>query len=341
VRARHEPPGRDIVVVGASAGGVEALRTLVAGLPEGFPAALFIVLHVPPTGSVLPTILARAGKLPAAHARDGDAIEHGRIYVAPPDYHLLLDGDVVRLERGPRENGHRPAIDPLFRTAAIRHGERVAGVILSGSLDDGVAGLAAVKRLGGTVLVQDPADALYPAMPKSAVEAGIADEVLPVVRIPSRLVELATTRIGLESARFRAVEDDPTQLDPETITAENRANGNLTDFTCPECKGPLWEIREGEILKLRCRVGHTFSEESLSHEQAVALEGAMWTALTALVEKADFARRLADRFRRGGHVEAARRYESQSRNAIEQADLIRTALRNLEVTPAADELRAS
>jgi two-component system chemotaxis response regulator CheB len=341
VRARHEPPGRDIVVVGASAGGVEALRTLVAGLPEDFPAALFVVLHVPPTTSVLPAILTRAGRLPAEHAHDGNPIEHGRIYVAPPDYHLLLDGDAMRLERGPRENGHRPAIDPLFRTAAIRHGERVAGVILSGSLDDGVAGLAAVKRLGGAVLVQEPADALYPTMPRGAIEAGIANEVLPVARIPARLVELATTTSGPESAKFRAVEDDPTQLDPETITAENRANGSLTDFTCPECKGPLWEIREGEIVKLRCRVGHTFTEESLSREQAIALESAMWTALTALVEKADFSQRLAERFRRGGHVETARRYEGQARNATEQADLIRTALRNLEVTPAADEVRAS
>ena len=121
MRARHEPPGRDIVVVGASAGGVEALRTMVAGLPEDFPAAMFVVPHVPPTTSVLPAILTRAGRLPAEHAGDGDPIEHGRIYVAPPDYHLLLEGDFMRLERGPRENGHRPAIDPLFRTAAIRH----------------------------------------------------------------------------------------------------------------------------------------------------------------------------------------------------------------------------
>ena len=341
MRTRHEPPGRDIVVVGASAGGVEALRTLVAGLPEDFPAAMFVVLHVPPTSSVLPAILTRAGRLPAAHARDGDRIESGQIYVAPPDYHLLLEEEVMRLERGPRENGHRPAIDPLFRTAAIRHGERVTGVILSGSLDDGIAGLATVKRLGGAVIVQDPADALYPTMPKGAVEAGIADEVLPVAEIPDRLREVTTTQIGAESAKFTAVENDPTQLDPATITAENRSNGDLTDFTCPECKGPLWELREGEIVKLRCRVGHTFTEESLSREQAIALEGAMWTALTALVEKADFSHRLAERFRRGGHVETARRYESQSRNAIEQANLIRRALRNLEVTPAADELKAS
>ena len=341
MRARNEPPRRDIVVVGASAGGVEALRTLVAGLPEDFPAAMFVVLHVPPTTSVLPAILTRAGKLPAVHARNDDSIEHGHIYIAPPDYHLLLEDHAIRLERGPRENGHRPAIDPLFRTAAMRYGERVTGVILSGSLDDGIAGLAAIKRLGGEAVVQDPDEALYPTMPRGAVEAGLDRHVLPVALIPRLLVDLATTNLGAESAELRSVKDDPIELDPETITAENRANGELSSFTCPECKGPLWEIREGEILKLRCRVGHTFTEEALAHEQAIALEGAMWTALTALVEKADFSHRLSERFRRGGHIDTARRYEGQSRNALEQADLIRTALRNLEIVPAGDELQAS
>jgi two-component system, chemotaxis family, protein-glutamate methylesterase/glutaminase len=341
VRARNEPPGRDVVVVGASAGGVEALRTLVTGLPEHFPASVFVVLHVPPTASVLPAILTRAGRLPAVHAVDGEPIAHRRIYVAPPDYHLLLDREVVRLERGPRENGHRPAIDPLFRTAAMWHGERVIGVILSGSLDDGVAGLAAIRRLGGVVVAQDPEDALYPAMPRGAVEAGIADHVTAVAQIPKLLVDLAVTGAGAESARFKAVEDDPSQRDPETITAQNRASGALTDFTCPECKGPLWELRDGELVKLRCRVGHTFTEESLSREQALALESAMWTALTALVEKADFSRRLSERFRRGGHTDAARHYEEQSRNAMRQAELVRTALRNLDAPPAAEELQAS
>jgi len=341
VRARNEPPGRDIVVVGASAGGVEALRTLTAGLPEDFPGAVFVVLHVPPTSSVLPAILTRAGKLPAAHARDGDPVEHGRMYIAAPDYHLLIDGDVMRLERGPRENGHRPAIDPLFRTAAMRYGNRVAGVILSGSLDDGVTGLGAIKRLGGTVIAQDPDDALYPTMARSAVDAGLADHVAPVAAIPDLLVQLATTQVAGKRAKSMAMDADPTQLDPETITAENRAKGELSGFVCPECKGPLWELREGKVVKLRCRVGHTYTEEALEREQALALEGAMWTALTALVEKGDFSRRLAERFRRGGHVEMARRYEGQSRNAVEQANLIRTALRNLEVTPAADELKVS
>jgi two-component system chemotaxis response regulator CheB len=134
---------------------------------------------------------------------------------------------------------------------------------------------------------------------------------------------------------------DPTLADPEAITEENRAKGELSGFVCPECKGPLWELRDGKVVKLRCRVGHTFTEDSLEREQAIALEGAMWTALTALVEKGDFSRRLAERFRRGGHVETARRYEGQAQNAVEQANLIRTALRNLEVTPEADELQAS
>jgi two-component system chemotaxis response regulator CheB len=339
--ARNEPPGRDIVVVGASAGGVEALRTLAAGLPADFPAAVFVVLHVPPTSSVLPAILTRAGKLPAEHARNGQPVEHGRIYIAPPDYHLLLEDDVTRLERGPRENGARPAIDPLFRTAAMRYGPRVTGVILSGSLDDGVSGVGAVKRLGGAVVVQDPADALYPTMARGAIESGLADHVVPVAAIPELLVELATTQVASQRAKSTGMDADPTQLDPETITAENRAKGELSGFVCPECKGPLWELRDGKVVKLRCRVGHTFTEEALEREQAIALEGAMWTALTALVEKGDFSRRLAERFRRGGHVETARRYEGQAQNAVEQANLIRTALRNLAVTPEADELQAS
>lgn len=341
MRARHEPPGRDIVVVGASAGGVEALRTLAAGLPSDFPAAVFVVLHVPPTSSVLPAILTRAGKLPAVHPRDGDPVEHGRIYIAAPDYHLLLADDVVRLERGPRENGHRPAIDPLFRTAAMRYRGRVTGVILSGSLDDGIAGLGAIKRLDGAVVVQDPDDALYPTMPKSAIEAGLVDHVAPVAAIPDLLVGLAATEVAAERAISRAMATDPTQLDPETITAENRERGELSGFVCPECKGPLWELKEGEVVKLRCRVGHTFTEEALEREQAIALEGAMWTAVTALIEKGDFSHRLAERFRRGGHAETARRYEAQARNALEQARVIRTALRDVDVTLEADELQVS
>ena len=185
-------PGHDIIVVGASAGGVEALTSLVRDLPPDLPAAVFVVLHFPPHAtSMLPAILNRAGTLPAHHAEDGEAIAHGHIYVAPPDRHLLVEQGVVRVVADPRENGHRPAIDPLFRSAARAHGRRVAGVVLSGTLDDGTAGLQAVKTGGGVAIAQDPTEALYPGMPLSAVENVAVDRVLPVAAIAAYLVQLA------------------------------------------------------------------------------------------------------------------------------------------------------
>jgi len=182
-----------VVVVGASAGGVEALKQLVRGLPAGYGSAVLIVLHVPPAGtSVLPQILERAGRLPSAHARDGEPLEPGRIYVAPPDFHLTVEADTIRVVDGPKENGVRPAIDALFRTAAHAYGERVAGVILSGSLADGSAGLAAVKEAGGLTVVQNPAEASYAAMPSSAIDLVGPDHVLPVAAIAALLAGVAT-----------------------------------------------------------------------------------------------------------------------------------------------------
>ena len=182
----------DIVVVGASAGGVEALTNLVAALPADLPASLFVVLHVPATGtSTLPDILSRSGPLPASHAKDGEPIEQGRVYVAPPDHHLLLRDDHVHLARGPRENGHRPAVDPLFRSAAWEHSTRVVGVVLSGALDDGTAGLLAIKARGGVAVVQQPEDALYAGMPNNAIEHVEVDHVLPAAAIAGMLARLA------------------------------------------------------------------------------------------------------------------------------------------------------
>lgn len=193
--------GHDIIVVGASAGGVEALTNLVKQLPPNLNAAIFIVLHVPSHGmSVLPQILARAGKLPVSHAKDGEAIVLGRIYVAPPDYHLLLKPGYISLTRGPKENSHRPSVDPLFRTAAQSYGRRVVGVVLTGVLDDGTAGLDAVKMRGGVAIVQDPDDAMYSGMPRSAIEnVDDIDHILPLSNIPSVLVTLANTPLQTES----------------------------------------------------------------------------------------------------------------------------------------------
>jgi two-component system chemotaxis response regulator CheB len=182
--------GRDVVVIGASAGGVEALDQIVARLPGDLAAAVFVVLHIAPNGtSVLPSILTRRGALPAVHADDGDTFEHGRIYVAPPDHHLLLCAETIRVIRGPPEHGHRPAIDPLFRTAACTFGGRVVGVILSGVLDDGALGLGSVKEHGGRTLIQDPADALYGAMPQNAIDLVSPDAVLPAPELGAAIVE--------------------------------------------------------------------------------------------------------------------------------------------------------
>ena len=186
-------PDHDIVVVGASAGGVEALAGLAASLPTGLPAAVFVVLHVPSTGtSALPDILARKGPLPASHVKGGEPIEPGRIYIAPPDHHLLLRQGHMHLSRGPRENGHRPAVDPLFRSAAREYATRVVGVILSGALDDGTAGLLAIKSRGGVAVVQDPGDAIYPGMPGNALEVVKVDHVVPAGAMGEVLARLVT-----------------------------------------------------------------------------------------------------------------------------------------------------
>jgi two-component system, chemotaxis family, protein-glutamate methylesterase/glutaminase len=345
VSVEEARPTRDIVVIGASAGGVEAMTRLVRALPPDFAAAVYVVLHVPPTGSALPQILGRAGALAAAHARDGDPIVGGVIFVAPPDLHLLLDPDGARLIRGPRENGHRPAIDPLFRSAAHNHGPRVIGVVLSGSLDDGAAGLATIKQAGGMTIVQDPAEAVYPTMPASAISVAHPDHILPVAGI-AELLRRVTGPRGPDPAQWaehgsrsegNTMESDPTARTPEAVTEENRQCGRITSFTCPECSGTLWELQDGDLVKLRCRVGHAFTEEAYSHEQALAIEAALWTAMTALIEKADFARRLESRFERSGHEISARRYADLARNSREQAELVHQALMNLRSAPMEED----
>jgi two-component system chemotaxis response regulator CheB len=190
--SRTVVPRRDLVVIAASAGGVEALMRLVSELPPTLPAALLVVLHRPPTrDSRLPTILRQAGPLAAVHAQDGEPIRTGQIYVAPPNYHLTVEHETLRLVQGPTENGFRPAADPLFRTAARAYGPRVVGVVLSGALDDGAAGLRAIKRYGGVAVAQDPDEALVTGMPRNAIRLDHVDRVLPVAEIAALLVQLA------------------------------------------------------------------------------------------------------------------------------------------------------
>lgn len=331
-------PGLDIIVIGASAGGVEAVTAVARGLPPDLAAAVFVVVHFPPwSRSVLPRILDRAGPLPAAHARDGEAIQPGRIYVAPPGRHLLIHGGTVRFVAGPRENGAIPAVDPLFRSAARWHGRRVVGVVLSGTLDDGAAGLVAIKHRGGRTVVQDPAQALYDGMPRSAVETALVDHVAPVERIGPLLGELvagapegspetpANDTPGESMDERMERESDIVEMWPGELGDDGRP-GEVSGFTCPECHGALWEIQEGRVLRYRCRVGHGYSAEALLAEQGRDVEAAVWVAFRALRERAALCRRMAERMgARGQHAIAARQRE-EAADAEQRAALLRQVL---------------
>jgi two-component system, chemotaxis family, protein-glutamate methylesterase/glutaminase len=332
--------GHGVVVIGASAGGVEALRNIAAGLPEDFGSTVFVVLHLPPGGtSVLPAILARAGDLPASHPTDGEEIKTGHIYVAPPDNHMLIDDGLVRLARGPRENGHRPAIDPLFRSAARSHGPGVIGVILSGVLDDGTAGLAAIKAAGGRTVVQDPEDALYPAMPESAIQYVSPEHVVEAEAIPSLLAELATQT----PAEVPPPAADPEVVLEESLVASDRSAsdapqpGEPSGFTCPECNGALWQADEEGVPRFRCRTGHQFSLETLLAAQSESIEAALWSAVRALEERSAMLRRIAQRLSSRGSSSSAFRYARQADQGIQHALALRHALHNLHAAGTEDD----
>lgn len=335
---------RDVVVVGASAGGVEALRDLVRRLPRDFPAAVVVVLHVPPTGrSALPEILARAGPLPARHAREGDALVPGEILVAPADRHLIVYDGAVTLSAGPKENGHRPAIDVLFRTAARVLGPRVMAVVLSGALDDGTAGAVAVKLRGGICLAQDPEEALHSSMPRSAIHAGSVDIVGTVAEIAQSLAELAgqpAPAVALPVTSLMDLEAEMADLDPRGFDDEHRP-GMPAGFSCPDCQGTLYQITEGGLGRFRCRVGHAWSPESLLAQQSSAYESALWMAMRSLEEKAVLSRKLAGRARERGHPLSARKFEEQSGETQHAAALVRELIGNLMGTVSADVAAAT
>jgi two-component system, chemotaxis family, protein-glutamate methylesterase/glutaminase len=322
--------GHDIVAIGASSGGVEALMRLVRDLPADLPAAVFVVVHFPEGApSVLPRILDRSGPLKAIHPEDGDSIVNGRIYVASPNVHLLVEKGRVRLTRGPRENRHRPAVDPLFRTAAIAYGPRAVGVVLTGALDDGTAGLLAIKRRGGVAVVQDPDDALIPGMPRSALEYVDVDYCLPLDEIAPLLARIAREP-AKEKGAYPVADDMEFEskmagLDPSVIDGGQHF-GELSAFTCPDCAGPLFEIRDGNLLRFRCRVGHAYSADGLLDEKSEALENALYVALNTLEENATMADRMAARSRGHGHVHAAARFDERAQEARRQAAVIRRVL---------------
>ncbi|KQS66089.1 hypothetical protein ASG41_12035 [Modestobacter sp. Leaf380] len=340
---------RDLVVVGASAGGVEALRAFVAGLPADLPAAVLVVLHVPANGgSALANVLSRSCALPVTPAVQDQELVRGTVTVAVPDRHLLVAGERLVLSRGPRENGHRPAVDPLFRSAAQVSGPRTLAVVLSGTLDDGAAGALAVERHGGVVVVQDPADALYDSMPRAALQATLAARSAPADQLGALVAELVgqpvpepvdpATTSGTEPDRMR-LETAMAAFDEEALGSPDRP-GDPAGLTCPDCAGPLFSIPEETLQRYRCRVGHAWTAQSLAAEQTSAVEGALWMALRSLEEKADLARSMGTRAAARGHTLTAGRFVEQADEAHTSALLLRQLLQRASTPQPDGELEA-
>jgi two-component system, chemotaxis family, protein-glutamate methylesterase/glutaminase len=316
---------RDIVVIGASAGGLQAILELLAPLPAGLPASIFVVVHTAPEGTGLfPEILERSGAWNVDYAQDLEEIQHGRVYVATPDRHLLVKRGHVRVTLGPRENRFRPAVDPLFRTAARAYGPRVIGIVLSGGLNDGTHGLELIKRHGGMAIAQDPQNALMQSMPLSAIQNVEVDYILAPGAIGAKLPFLVA----------EDVEDSSAMVSEGTDVAEgvpdNLRTGHIpgppSAFTCPECGGSLWELEDGKLLRFRCHVGHGFTADALSTQQDEELEHTMWTALRALEEHAALRRRMAAHAERVGRFVTARELEARAKDAERRAGSLRGML---------------
>jgi two-component system chemotaxis response regulator CheB len=314
---RSSAPAR-LVVLGGSMGAIEALRALFAKLPVGLDAAFVVVVHRSAGVTVLPQILARDSGQAVEIAQDGQALEAGGIYVAPGGLHTRVEGGKLAVAMGPRENGHRPSIDVLFRSAAESYGNRVIGVVLSGALDCGAVGLLEINRHGGVTIVQDPATALNAQMPQSAIDLAHPDHVA------------APAAIGPLLARL-LVRSPPHHRRRHAPSPQRPAS-----FVCPECSGPIWEERGG--IRYRCRTGHAYSAEFFFKAKEKKLESALWEALNVMQERIELSKRMAARARENGHDGVAERFASRATDAEENAALLRDLVYRSDGTLPMDEL---
>ncbi|MFC1458470.1 chemotaxis protein CheB [Microvirga arabica] len=319
---------RDIIVIGGSSGATAPLKTILGALPPDLPAAVFIVLHIPARSiGILSTVASAAGSLPVHQAADGMRIEPGNIYLALPDHHLIITQGHIRLGRGPRENMARPAIDPLFRSAAAAYGSRVIGVILSGLLNDGASGLEAVKRCGGVAIVQDPADAIADEMPRSALEAVTVDLSVPSARIGDVLSDLAREAAGPSvpippDIRLEVDIAAGERVDSEVV----RGFAEPAALTCPACGGVLSSVKGSKPLRFRCQVGHSYTSDILAKEQESAVDEALRVALRVIEERAELVSRMAEDGRRSGRRVVAEMYEGRAIEYRQYADTLRRAV---------------
>jgi len=326
---------QNIIVIGASAGGFEILKKMVADFPPDFEASIFIVWHISPnvTG-MMPHVLSRLGNLPATNAVNGEAIETGRIYVAPPDHHLLIERERVRVTKGPKENRFRPAIDPLFRSAAHAFGKRVIGVILSGALDDGTSGLWMIKQRGGLAVVQDPLDAEVPSMPRHAIREVKVDYIVPADEIAGLLVRLSGEQV--ETSGSEMEKEDLNKLEIN-IAAEDSAFengimnfGDPSPFSCPDCHGVLFKLQEGERERYRCHTGHAFSADSLLSMITENIETSLWNAMRGVEESIILLNHLGAHLAENGQINLSALYFKKAFEAKERIAKLRETVMSEE-----------
>jgi two-component system chemotaxis response regulator CheB len=283
------PQHRDLIVIGASMGGIEAYKRLLGTLTPDIDASILVVQHLSPESpGIFPSILQRASAWPVSAARDGEELQRGRVYAGVPDRHLMVEGNHIRLSRGPRECRSRPAVDVLFRSAAYHYGRRAIGVVLTGALDDGTAGLWSIKDRGGVAIAQDPTEASCPSMPSSAIRHVEVDYILKLSEIPEQLRRL--TQEPLEPQEIRPMTQDRLRtevgiaLESDALSHGVLGLGEPSRYTCPECHGSMVRISEGSIERYRCHTGHAYSEQALAQDGAAAAEKTLWAALAQLEE---------------------------------------------------------
>ena len=322
------PSSQRLVVIGASTGGVAALRQLSAALPGDFSAPVLIVLHIGAHDSLLPDLIAADCALDVSRAVDGEPLRPGTIRIAPPDLHLTVEDGVARLMRSPKENFARPAIDPLFRSAALDFDSRVIGVILTGMLDDGTAGLQAIKGAGGIAIVQDPDDAIEPSMPTSALRHVDVDHCVPLVEMPALLDRLVSSQVPAGSievtgSRRRMSHEQALSEGSGDYFSHLRAIADPSPLTCPECHGGLWELRASSPHRYRCHTGHGFTVRTLGLAVEEETDNALWSALRALHERAAVFGQLSAASRSEGRLDEAAELDLTAGAVLEQARRLR------------------